>query len=108
MFVLLRTQISGKINRVPLRYFDAHPYGDTLSRVRPAHLLRDRRHDEAGYIGAQRVADIEHDEDDGKAPELGHVDGAAAEARRYDVDQIGEDLRREDGYVWRGAFRALR
>ena len=29
----LRTQISGKINRVPLRYFDAHPYGDTLSRV---------------------------------------------------------------------------
>ena len=29
----LRTQISDKINRVPLRYFDAHPYGDTLSRV---------------------------------------------------------------------------
>ena len=29
----LRTQISGKFNRVPLRYFDAHPYGDTLSRV---------------------------------------------------------------------------
>lgn len=29
----LRSQISGKINRVPLKYFDAHPYGDTLSRV---------------------------------------------------------------------------
>ncbi len=29
----LRTQISEKINRVPLRYFDSHPYGDTLSRV---------------------------------------------------------------------------
>lgn len=29
----LRTQISEKINKVPLRYFDAHPYGDTLSRV---------------------------------------------------------------------------
>ncbi len=29
----LRTQISGKINRVPLKYFDSHPYGDTLSRV---------------------------------------------------------------------------
>ena len=29
----LRTEISDKINRVPLRYFDAHPYGDTLSRV---------------------------------------------------------------------------
>ena len=29
----LRTQISEKINRMPLRYFDAHPYGDTLSIV---------------------------------------------------------------------------
>ena len=29
----LRTQISEKINRVPLKYFDSHPYGDTLSRV---------------------------------------------------------------------------
>ena len=29
----LRTEISEKINRVPLKYFDAHPYGDTLSRV---------------------------------------------------------------------------
>ena len=29
----LRTQISEKINRVPLRHFDSHPYGDTLSRV---------------------------------------------------------------------------
>lgn len=29
----LRTDISEKINRVPLSYFDSHPYGDTLSRV---------------------------------------------------------------------------
>ena len=29
----LRTEISEKINLVPLKYFDAHPYGDTLSRV---------------------------------------------------------------------------
>ncbi len=29
----LRTEISEKINRMPLRYFDAHPYGDTLSIV---------------------------------------------------------------------------
>ncbi len=29
----LRTSISQKINRLPLRYFDSHPYGDTLSRV---------------------------------------------------------------------------
>ena len=29
----LRTEISEKINRMPLKYFDAHPYGDTLSRV---------------------------------------------------------------------------
>ncbi len=29
----LRTQISEKINRMPLRYFDTHPYGDTLSIV---------------------------------------------------------------------------
>ena len=29
----LRQQISEKINRMPLRYFDAHPYGDTLSIV---------------------------------------------------------------------------
>jgi ATP-binding cassette subfamily B protein len=29
----LRKQISEKINRMPLRYFDAHPYGDTLSIV---------------------------------------------------------------------------
>lgn len=29
----LRTDISGKINKVPLKYFDSHPYGDTLSRV---------------------------------------------------------------------------
>ena len=29
----LRTEISKKINRMPLRYFDAHPYGDTLSIV---------------------------------------------------------------------------
>ena len=29
----LRKQISEKINRMPLRYFDSHPYGDTLSIV---------------------------------------------------------------------------
>ena len=29
----LRTQISTKINRLPLRYFDKHSYGDILSRV---------------------------------------------------------------------------
>ncbi len=29
----LRSQISGKINRLPLGYFDSHPIGDTLSRV---------------------------------------------------------------------------
>ena len=29
----LRKEISQKINRVPLRYFDSHAYGDTLSRV---------------------------------------------------------------------------
>ncbi len=29
----LRTEISEKITRVPLKYCDAHPYGDTLSRV---------------------------------------------------------------------------
>ncbi|WP_371863854.1 ABC transporter ATP-binding protein [Lactococcus insecticola] len=29
----LRHDISDKINKLPLRYFDSHPYGDTLSRV---------------------------------------------------------------------------
>ena len=29
----LRHQISCKINKMPLKYFDSHPYGDTLSRV---------------------------------------------------------------------------
>lgn len=29
----MRTSISAKINRVPLKYFDSHNYGDTLSRV---------------------------------------------------------------------------
>ncbi len=29
----LRTQISEKINKLPLRYFDTHSYGDILSRV---------------------------------------------------------------------------
>ena len=29
----LRSEISNKINKVPLKYFDSHPYGDTLSRV---------------------------------------------------------------------------
>lgn len=29
----LRQDISTKINLLPLRYFDSHPYGDTLSRV---------------------------------------------------------------------------
>ncbi len=29
----LRTDISCKINRLPLKYFDSHAYGDTLSRV---------------------------------------------------------------------------
>ena len=29
----LRTQISKKINKLPLRYFDTHSYGDLLSRV---------------------------------------------------------------------------
>lgn len=29
----MRSDISGKINRIPLRYFDSHNYGDTLSRV---------------------------------------------------------------------------
>ena len=29
----LRSEISNKINRMPLSYFDTHPYGDTLSRV---------------------------------------------------------------------------
>lgn len=29
----MRSDISGKINRVPLKYFDTHNYGDTLSRV---------------------------------------------------------------------------
>lgn len=29
----MRSDISAKINRMPLRYFDSHNYGDTLSRV---------------------------------------------------------------------------
>lgn len=29
----MRSDISSKINRMPLRYFDSHNYGDTLSRV---------------------------------------------------------------------------
>lgn len=29
----MRKNISKKINRLPLKYFDSHPYGDTLSRV---------------------------------------------------------------------------
>jgi len=29
----LREEISLKINKMPLRYFDSHPYGDTLSIV---------------------------------------------------------------------------
>lgn len=29
----MRSDISGKINRIPLRYFDSHSQGDTLSRV---------------------------------------------------------------------------
>ncbi len=29
----MRTDISQKINRIPLKYFDSHNYGDTLSRV---------------------------------------------------------------------------
>ncbi len=29
----MRTNIAAKINKVPLRYFDSHNYGDTLSRV---------------------------------------------------------------------------
>lgn len=29
----LRTQISNKINKLPLRYYDTHSYGDILSRV---------------------------------------------------------------------------
>ncbi len=29
----LRQDISTKINKLPLRYFDSHPYGDTLSRL---------------------------------------------------------------------------
>ncbi|MCR5112416.1 MAG: ABC transporter ATP-binding protein/permease [Acholeplasmatales bacterium] len=29
----LRKNISDKINRMPLKYFDTHPFGDTLSRV---------------------------------------------------------------------------
>lgn len=29
----MRSDISGKINRIPLRYFDSHNQGDTLSRV---------------------------------------------------------------------------
>ncbi len=29
----MRSDISGKINRIPLRYFDSHNYGDTLSRI---------------------------------------------------------------------------
>lgn len=29
----LRSDISGKINRLPIRYFDNHQYGDVLSRV---------------------------------------------------------------------------
>jgi ATP-binding cassette subfamily B protein len=29
----LRQDISEKINRLPIKYFDKHPYGDTLSRV---------------------------------------------------------------------------
>ena len=29
----MRTDISGKINRLPLRYFDSTSYGDILSRV---------------------------------------------------------------------------
>ena len=29
----LRSSIIDKINKMPLRYFDSHPYGDTLSRV---------------------------------------------------------------------------
>lgn len=29
----MRTEISVKINRIPLKYFDTHNYGDTLSRV---------------------------------------------------------------------------
>lgn len=29
----MRSDISGKINRMPLKYFDSHNFGDTLSRV---------------------------------------------------------------------------
>ena len=29
----MRSDISKKINKIPLRYFDTHNYGDTLSRV---------------------------------------------------------------------------
>ncbi|WP_256257558.1 MULTISPECIES: ABC transporter ATP-binding protein [unclassified Paenibacillus] len=29
----LRSEVSGKLGRLPLKYFDAHPHGDTLSRV---------------------------------------------------------------------------
>ncbi len=29
----LRKDIAGKINKLPLRYFDSHPYGEVLSRV---------------------------------------------------------------------------
>lgn len=30
---MMRSDITGKINRIPLRYFDSHSFGDTLSRV---------------------------------------------------------------------------
>ncbi|MCI9457783.1 MAG: ABC transporter ATP-binding protein [Oscillospiraceae bacterium] len=29
----MRSDITGKINRIPLKYFDSHNYGDTLSRI---------------------------------------------------------------------------
>ena len=29
----MRNEISSKINKLPLKYFDNHSYGDTLSRV---------------------------------------------------------------------------
>lgn len=29
----MRSDITGKVNRIPLWYFDSHNYGDTLSRV---------------------------------------------------------------------------
>ena len=30
---MMRSDITGKINRIPLKYFDSHNFGDTLSRV---------------------------------------------------------------------------